>query len=227
MSDLRYEIKFVLNESTLSDFMSWMFATSQVKKKYPIRTVNNLYFDDTEFSSVRDNLGGFPDRLKTRLRWYQSEIDATSPLVLEEKIRSGRLGNKKSIILNSFEGNIENMPLEDIMGSLRSQLPFDHNLAQHYFIPTLNVSYCRQYFEDLSGLRITIDEKIKFRSNFSLSRCLRSHFGVQYQSKIIEFKFRPDLRTHVNEMIRTLNISPVRHSKYLTGLAMFGGVNYL
>ena len=228
MNQYRYEIKFVLNETAYAAFMSWMFAVTRCRKKFPERTVNSIYFDDIEFSSIKDNLSGLPDRLKTRLRWYQNEAKGVAlPPVLEEKIRSGRLGSKNTLKLNSVSEDIEKMPLTDVMACLRSELPLDHDLSRHHFSPVLNVSYSRQYFEDVTGLRITIDEKIRFRSNFSLARSLNTHRYVQYQSRIAELKFDPRLKDTVKDLLRPLNISPVRHSKYLTGMAMFGQVNYL
>ena len=71
--DYRYEIKFVLNEVALSRFISWVYLDTNCRKKYPERIVNSIYFDDLDFSSVSDNIAGVPNRLKTRLRWYQSE----------------------------------------------------------------------------------------------------------------------------------------------------------
>lgn len=228
MSQYRYEIKFVLNETAYAAFMSWMFAVTRCRKRFADRTVNSIYFDDIDFTSVKDNLSGLPDRLKTRLRWYQSEVKGVAlPLVLEEKIRLGRLGSKNSLKLKIATGDIEKLPLADVMASLRSELPLDHDLSRHHFSPVLNVSYSRQYFEDTIGLRITIDEKIRFRSNFSLARSLETHRYVQYQSRIAELKFDPRLKDTVKDLLRPLNISPVRHSKYMTGMAMFGQVSYL
>ena len=228
MSDLRYEIKFVLNEKALADFLRWMFVETRIKKKFPDRIVNSIYFDDMEYSSVRDNLSGIPDRRKSRLRWYLSEEkNMVSQPVLEEKIREGRLGNKNSIHLRAFKDDIDKMPLSKVLAILRSEIPLDHYLSGYHFSPALHVSYSRKYFEDASGLRITIDQKIRFRSNFSYSNSLQSYPGQHYGSKVVELKFPRKLKNSVTDMIRPLRLYPVRHSKYLAGMAMFGQVNYL
>ena len=69
-SDYRYEIKFVLDNSRLSDAMQWLYNETTANKIYDNRSVNSIYFDDVNFSSVRDNLAGLPQRNKFRLRWY-------------------------------------------------------------------------------------------------------------------------------------------------------------
>ena len=228
MNDFRYEVKFVLDEVRLANFFSWMFVHTRCRKRYSNRVVNSIYLDDAEFSAIKDNLSGLPNRLKSRLRWYQEKTEVEAPeFVLEEKIRWGRLGKKNVVRLGAIKGNIETMPIAEVMDFLRYKLPFEHDLSLRHFSPALFVSYSRQYFEDTFGLRITIDDKITFRSNFLTNRSLEKHRSVQYQSKIAELKFHPRLKNTVKDIIRPLKVSPVRHSKYLTGMAMFGRVNYL
>ena len=67
-SDYRYEIKFVLDNSRLSDAMQWLYNETTAIKTYDNRKVNSIYFDDVGFSSVRDNLAGISQRNKLRLR---------------------------------------------------------------------------------------------------------------------------------------------------------------
>ena len=69
-SDYRYEIKFVLDNARLSDAMQWLYNNTTANKTYNNRQVNSIYFDDVDFSSVRDNLAGISQRNKLRLRWY-------------------------------------------------------------------------------------------------------------------------------------------------------------
>ena len=100
-SDYRYEIKFVLDNASLADVMQWLYNNTTANKSYDNRMVNSIYFDDLDFSSVSDNLAGVPNRLKTRLRWYQSKKNQhTSIPVLEQKIKTGRLGMKSSVTIN-------------------------------------------------------------------------------------------------------------------------------
>ena len=93
--DFRYEIKFVANEMNFSIFNKWLFAETDCTKKYPDRQINSLYFDDKNFSCVRDNLSGVAQRKKYRLRWYGKIEQELSDPILEVKIKNGRLGSKK------------------------------------------------------------------------------------------------------------------------------------
>jgi len=229
MSDkYRYEIKFVLNETALSRFLSWLYTSTNCRKKYPERIVNSIYFDDISYSSVKDNLAGIPNRMKTRLRWYQNEKERQIGVpILEQKIKDGRLGTKSSIPIHSLENAIFGSTFSTMIFKIKEEVPHDHFASLEYLIPTLHVSYSRQYYESNNGLRITIDDNIKFDSHFSLNHKLSDVGKVSYRSKIVELKFDPSMKNYVSDLIRPLSLTPVRNSKYLTGLAMFGQVYYL
>mgnify|MGYP006167033337 CR=1 FL=1 len=228
MPDYRYEIKFVLNEAALAGFLSWMYLNTSCREKYPHRMVNSVYFDNINFKSVRDNLTGTADRMKTRLRWYQSENNhLISTPVWEQKLKSGRLGTKEKVKLHNFGDAIHNSPISEIINLIKHKLPENHSSTFDYLIPTLGVSYLRHYYEDFRELRITIDENIAFKSHLSMSEPLNKNRNIAYGSKIVELKFDPLLKNEIKELIRPLRLTPVRHSKYLTGLAMSGLARYL
>ena len=108
----RYEIKFVVDEQGLSNFVQWIYLDTQAKEKYQERRVNSLYLDDTYFSSVKDNLSGLSQRRKTRLRWYGDQNYSCPSLEL--KIRNGRLISKTSYPIRSLEKNLFDLEIEHI-----------------------------------------------------------------------------------------------------------------
>jgi len=228
MSDnYRYEIKFVLNETGVSRFLSWLYSCTDCKIKYPKRIVNSIYFDDVSYSSVKDNLSGVPDRIKTRLRWYQAEEKEQVGIpILEQKIKNGRLGAKSSIPINGLKNAIYSSTFSTMINSIKSEVPDNHLAAVEFLIPTLFVSYSRSYYESNNGLRITIDDNINFNGNFSMHQLLSSDGKVSYRSKIVELKFDPSMKDYVADLIRPLSLTPVRNSKYLTGLVMYDLVSY-
>jgi len=228
MSNFRYEIKFVLNERSLSSFLAWMYSHTNCRKRFPNRIVNSIYLDDSSFSSVRDNLAGVPDRMKTRIRWYQNKTNLllSSP-VLEQKIKLGRLGKKESFLLSNLKENLLGIKINQLIEMVSKELPTEQKFLFKHMIPTLNVSYNRQYFESPNGLRITIDDEIKFKSNFFLNFSIDKFQHISYGSKIIELKFDPSIKNEVNDLLRLLSLTPTRHSKYLIGLAMFGQAQYI
>ena len=46
-------------------------------------------------------------------------------------------------------------------------------------------------------------------------------------NKVMEIKFKPDMKEVVAQLIRPLHATPKRHSKYLIGLATLGYVTYI
>ena len=224
----RYEVKFVLHEMALAGFLGWMYKNTNCRKKYPARTVNSIYFDDVNFTSVRDNLAGVPKRMKTRLRWYKGKNGHSmdSP-ILEQKLKSGRLGTKESVKLTSLDNNVSNLNFSDLIRAIKQEVSPSHFASLEYLVPTLQVSYLRQYYEDNRGLRVTIDQNIEFKGHLSMHHLIEQKGFIPYRSKIIELKFDPSFKNEVSDLLRPLNLTPVRHSKYLTGLAMFSQAYYL
>ncbi len=222
--DYRYEIKFVLDNAKLSDAMQWLYNKTTATERYDKRIVNSIYFDDVGFSSVRDNLAGIAQRNKLRLRWYGSQKNSLP--MFEVKTKNGRLGYKTSYPIKSIENNLQDLNIDEITSKclkdlLRHNIVFDEHLS-----PTLQVNYEREYYETHDGIRITIDQDIQF-SDAQLHATLNESTLFSYPFKVMEIKFKPDMKELVSELIRPLHISPKRHSKYLIGMAMLGYVVYI
>jgi len=215
-NDYRYEIKFVLDEASLTTAYSWIYNHTSMVERYSRRSVNSLYFDDVDFSSVRDNLAGISNRKKIRLRWYD---DCVSP-ILETKIRDGRLGYKKSEPIIGLSDNFFDLSIENITFECFKKI------NSEYIIPTLQTTYDREYYQDIGDIRITIDKNISFYS-VNLHQKLNNLLPVSYHNKIMEIKFSPDKKIMVANMLRSLHLTPKRHSKYLQGLSKLGYVVYI
>ena len=65
----RYERKFIIEQSRLNDLLSSLYSSSY-NEKYSERRINNIYYDDYNFSAVSENLDGLSERKKYRVRWY-------------------------------------------------------------------------------------------------------------------------------------------------------------
>jgi SPX domain protein involved in polyphosphate accumulation len=222
--DYRYEIKFVLDNAKLSDAMQWLYNKTTATERYDKRIVNSIYFDDVGFSSVRDNLAGIAQRNKLRLRWYGSQKNSLP--MFEVKTKNGRLGYKTSYPIKSIENNLQELNIDEISSKCIEDL-LTHNIVfDEHLSPTLQVNYEREYYETHDGIRITIDQDIQF-SDAQLHATLNENTSFSYPFKVMEIKFKPDMKELVSELIRPLHISPKRHSKYLIGLAMLGYVVYI
>ncbi len=225
----RYELKFVLNHNELNNALNWLHCQSHCTTRYQPRAVNSLYFDTPDFRSARDNLSGAPRRHKIRLRWYQDEFKTCSPAVLELKLRDGRLGSKQHYPLRCSSPAVHELPIEEISAALREGIqdqPEALQLFNDVLQPVLLVRYLREYYQNIDGLRVTLDRQIVFSSAQAFRR-LADTCAVHYPLTIMEIKFPPADKNALSRRLRPLLMRPRRHSKYLTGLAVFGLVNYL
>src|SRR6056300_603871 len=96
MEEYRYEIKFILDTEQSSKFNFLLSSLTSMSKAFPDRLVNSIYYDDSSFSSIQDNLMGISHRQKMRLRWYGDNV-LDKRAVFEIKKRNGRLGSKDSV----------------------------------------------------------------------------------------------------------------------------------
>jgi hypothetical protein len=226
-NDYRYELKFVLDETGFSKAKSWLYTCTTMRRAFPARIVNSIYFDDPGYSSVRDNLAGIMEREKVRLRWYQLDGDSQKifPPSLEIKLRNGRLGRKNKLVISGLEDNLLNLEYKDLFPLVSSKLGSVKYFDSHYS-PTLHVRYLREYFEDFRGVRITFDRQISFMNPLPHS-LVAQNIPAFYSPTIMEVKFPLEHKIYVTSLLRMYNKSAVRHSKYLVGLATFGYVNYI
>ena len=80
MKENRLEKKFIYYEG--DDSYNFFILNSMFKKKFPKRIVNTIYFDTASHKDVWDNVNGFGNRKKTRVRWYNKLENSD---VFEEK----------------------------------------------------------------------------------------------------------------------------------------------
>lgn len=222
----RYETKFVLNEVNYSHFCSWLHSSSLFLNRYPDRKINTLYFDTSNYDSVKDNLTGISSRAKARLRWYGDSSKSYSVPQFEYKIKNDRAGKKKVFRIHKLENKIHLLTLSEITALLFSETDLQNYSNFRYYEPTLLVKYSRKYFEDHTGARITVDSNIDF-SMPSMFRIIDDNNSIRSNKRILEVKFDISSRLYVSRLIKDLNLVPSRNSKYLNGLAALGQAQYL
>jgi SPX domain protein involved in polyphosphate accumulation len=220
----RYEIKFIADDADLSNFMEWLYFYTSANKVYKDRIVNSIYFDDSSFSCVKDNLAGIAHRRKLRLRWY-GENNISIPN-FEEKIKNGRLGYKKTYQINSIQNSLFDNNLEKISCDCQKELLSHNVIYKNHITPTLLVKYKREYFQTFDDIRVTIDHNIQF-SEIQLYSKINDLKTFSNEGIILEIKFDQSQKETVAQLIKPLHSTPKRHSKYLTGLAKLGQIVYL
>ncbi len=220
MNKFRYELKFVLNELQFNELLV-LIKQQKFNKQFPKRTVKSLYFDNNEYSSVKDNISGISKRKKIRLRWYDK---SDKPPIIEIKKRSGRVGNKLNIKAPFFNGEeIEVLSANRISRILKKS---NYNQYISNLNPTLFVVYNREYMVSNEGIRLTIDKKIQF-SPVSHFNPVCKQKKIRYNKNIVEIKFPIDKKNSINKILKQTGLAPSRHSKYLAGLSMLGISSYI
>ena len=225
MENYRYEIKFILNETNYSNASFIINAKTSMKKNFSNRVVNSLYFDDMNFSSIQDNLIGLADRKKMRLRWYDNN-SFDKRAIFEIKKRRGRLGSKDTFKIDSLYGSVMDFKINDVSNLINKDLLKKEVVLSEYLQSTLQVSYERQYYRNFENIRVTIDRNIGF-SYPMLQQKMLPNMQLHYPYSILEVKFDPKDKLAAFSIIKSLGLTPKRHSKYLAGMAAFGLANYI
>lgn len=211
----RYERKYIIEFNFLSSFLSNILSLNFISS-YPNRRVNNIYIDDYNFSSLRDNFDGLSKRNKYRIRWYGNSFDE-SDKTLEIKSKNEFLNSKRFHKIKSMKLNcIENV--NDFFLKFKERLKKEELQLIFGKRPTLFNSYERLYFENkIEKIRLTIDKGLFFHSPIT---------KMSYNEKfiIVEIKYDKDV-----PFVNLLNkLKYTRYSKYVKGTSQttFSGTNY-
>ena len=91
----RYERKWVYNNKTYDQLKVQLLRSNfYFREQFSERKVNSIYFDDQNYSSIRENLDGVSKKKKYRLRWYGESSIICNP-VFEIKSKTGFRVKKK------------------------------------------------------------------------------------------------------------------------------------
>jgi len=222
MSDSRYEIKFPFHKFQKNKFSYFINNLINLSKIYEERTVNSIYFDCHNRSSIKDNIIGLSDKNKFRLRWYGDD-SYKSNCFIEIKKKKGRSGTKIVIPTNT---TIDKIKLEEVF--LPNKKYFD-NKNEHYImdyvkgkilLPKIKVSYLRKYYLLNKKIRITYDSNIIYAK-------LKSQFKKKDDLQVMELKFSENDIKYFYQIMKFIPFTKKRFSKYLRALAHFEEVIYI
>lgn len=214
MNNRRFELKFPIHKSINFAFYTWKKSFVKMKEIYDKRIINSIYFDSYNKSSARDNLDGFSNRSKFRLRWY-GEDHLISKCVLEIKTKKGRVGKKINIPTDKYINQLDIKNLFCLRNSYftdekkKEALSF---LGNKILRPSLKISYLRSYYMIDNEIRVTYDKNITYE-NFLFKLKKKDEFEV------CEFKFLEKDYSYFYSLIKSLPFTNKRFSKYLRGLA--------
>ena len=200
MTKSRIEKKFVYSEGDES--YKYFLISAMFKEIYSERTVNSIYFDTDDLKNVWDNINGFSNRTKIRLRWY-NEIK-NSEVFLEEKKKKNITTIKNVMSLGTFSN------LQDLDTYIKSEQFLSKSFIVNKkinFKKTVWISYKRRYFHDtFKKLRITLDQNINVYLKYPSK-------AINIDKKILELKFHSEHASYCNNLINNNNLNN-RNQKY-------------
>lgn len=215
---LRYEVKYVARATELHRLFSWVRAADAgFREPFPLRQVNNVYFDTFDHYAYAENLSGASARSKVRFRWYGTQNNPEKG-TLEVKRRRSSVGWKLSYPIGP-------MPLVGVSWSnfrraLRDQLPDEGRIwLDANPQPVLINRYQRRYFLSRCGkVRLTVDwnqrvydERLSPKPNLSRPANLPD-------TLVVELKFDRADRKLANRYAQGIPIRLSRNSKYVIGV---------
>jgi len=215
---IRREIKYVSNELFSNQIYGWLLRSElALKKHYPDRIVNNVYYDTHKLEALSDNLDGISRRDKLRYRWYGSRDQLGIKGKLEIKKRKNAYGAKEAIEIFSDKKLSYHSELKE---TIKTQIPSNwRHVVEHFCLPVMINTYKRSYFiSKCNNIRVTLD-----RDNQVFDQRQSNKINIVKASNlpdylIIEIKFHPDFTEYVSNSISDIPMRISRNSKYVNSV---------
>jgi len=212
----RQEEKFVITDAQLLPI--YEIITQHIPPdtfgKY---LVQSLYFDTDNWDVIRASIEKPVYKEKLRLRCY-GVPDMNSTIYLELKKKYKGMVHKRRISFLMDE--LHNKTARDIAVADTSQVgrELDFYLKSMPVYEKVHISYNREAFEDSSGLRITFDTNIRFRTNMLDYQHPDGGLEVLPEGLIVmEVKTLGGMPLWLAQALSTFGIFPTSFSKYGTG----------
>jgi len=186
--------------------------------------IRSLYFDDPDLAAYHDKLGGFRDRVKWRLRYYNDDVGY---IRLEEKRKQGSLSFKS---YTSLPFSVA----EDLALSRDLKMTAPPPLLEAFLLkreaermrPTLFVEYERRAFLYPAGnVRVTLDSSLRaapFRGD--LASPPPAFPVLDGEEVILEVKFDSFLPPFITQLLEDVPKTPSAISKYSQCMERIGSI---
>ena len=186
----RYELKFVFKYKDENKLLK----NNKLKKIFPDRIVESIYFDTSEFKFFHLSEEGVTPRIKIRMRGYNNGL-------LENlEIKKTNNYDREKIVIKKFNYN-----LIDFYKHLK-------NLGiEGAFTKKLKVKYKRSYYQFENVGRITFDEDIVFSLPGNVNSLIRTNH------KVMEVKVNSNYFDK-SKIEKVINLKESRFSKYCIGV---------
>ncbi len=207
----RYERKWIFKSNNFLALINALVRSNLFfRYQYPSRNVNSIYFDTSNYTSIRQNLDGVSDKRKIRIRWYGKSDNITNPVV-EIKSKKGFETKKTGVQIKE----LENTKINELV-KIKEQLNRKLRLKK-IINPVLSTHYKREYFiSSNSKIRATIDYDLKsiFLNNFSQIDIVKNFKNVC----ILELKYSTSLDKYVREKLKDITLRLSKNSKFVNSV---------
>lgn len=218
----RHELKYVI---PYTDYLAVQRRLGMIMKRDPHAgpdgsyRVRSIYFDNSDDKALREKTEGFEKREKFRIRFYNDDL---SHIILEKKIKTGRLTQKYDAVISGDEcrrilaGDTDWMREhpDGLVKELYAKMKYQR------LKPRLLVSYIREpYIYPAGNVRITFDSQIRtslFSRNFLAERTADISATDAPDDMILEVKYDAFLPEIIQDLIQTDGIRQQSFSKYGT-----------
>ena len=187
----RYEIKFLINSKEKRELID----KNQLKKLFPDRIVESVYFDTKDLQFFNLSEEGITPRFKIRIRGYNNkkldnlEIKTTNNYHREKVVI-------KNFIFDNYELH-KNLKKIGIKQTVQKKI---------------RIKYLRSYYKLENVGRITLDRNIEF-----LSPNENFHNSKKIKQNILEVKVQRE-NIDKNFIEKIINLKETRFSKYCIGI---------
>ena len=187
----RYEIKFLINSKEKRELID----KNQLKKLFPDRIVESVYFDTKDLQFFNLSEEGITPRFKIRIRGYNNkkldnlEIKTTNNYHREKVVI-------KNFIFDNYELH-KNLKKIGIKQTVQKKI---------------RIKYLRSYYKLENVGRITLDRNIEF-----LSPNESFHNSKKIKQNILEVKVQRE-NIDKNFIEKIINLKEIRFSKYCIGI---------
>tara|TARA_Y100001970_G_scaffold288207_1_gene414893 strand:- start:1024 stop:1698 length:675 start_codon:yes stop_codon:yes gene_type:complete len=207
----RFERKWIFkSENHLALINTLLRSEFFFTNQYPQRKVNSIYFDDDNFSSIKENLNGVSNKRKIRIRWYGVEKELIKPQ-LEIKGKKGSETRKRNYSINELN-NLKFSDLKNIE-KIKNLVNVKIKLKKIIY-PVLSTHYDRQYFiSNNNKIRATVDYNIQsvYLKNISQINIVKNFSKVC----ILELKYPTKLDRYVREKLKNITLRLSKNSKFV------------
>ena len=213
--DWRFEKKIVIRKEFLYSFISIIKKNNFfLNEKYPKRNIKSLYLDNHLYHSYFENINGFSERKKFRIRWYNQNLCEVINSNFDCKIKRNKKNTKIILPLKPFIISYKdnNFSIHEKIMKASSDKRYTNLLK--VLKPSLLIEYNRTYFSSpCEEYRITIDKNILFRKTSNLLVTSKISNYV-----ILEIKYPSYAEKDFKYFIKDIPYRFSRMSKYINAL---------